>query len=158
MAPTTDNFYGKFVWRAHLFHDARFPFGECRVATKLIVYVFHLNLNASFGFLAVREAFGSGFLRRCRRRSWRCRRPGRHDVRSRIRIAVEAVERRMLKRWIFQLLRIEFLLPLAVTLLAVIVRMVTLQIVLVVRRKIVGRVELLIGQLALREVLVEEFR
>lgn len=37
----------------YLFHDSRFPFRKCRVATKLIVYVFHLNLNSSFGFLAI---------------------------------------------------------------------------------------------------------
>lgn len=155
------------IWSefTHLLHDASFSLGECRVAAQLIVYVLHLNLNASFGFLAVREALDARLLRCCWchghcRWSW-CSASRWRDICCHVGFVVEPVVRSMLNAsLLFQLLvvRVVLFLPLAVGLVVVIALMMTLQIILIVRRQIIGRVELLIGQLTLRKVLMEKFR
>lgn len=143
----------------HLLHDSSFSLRERRVAAQLIVYVLHLNLNASFGFLAVGEALWAGLLARGGSRGgWgRWRHGRRGDVGRCVSVVAESIVGRVLEVRVLQLL-VVLLFALRLVLLAVIALVVTLQIVLVVGREVVSRVELLIAQLTLRKVLVKKFR
>lgn len=150
-----------FEYATHFLHDASFSFRECRVSSQLIVYVFHFNLNTSFGFLAVWETLGicTRLLLRCcgcRRSRWR-RYTGR-----RVGITVESIIRvSLMQRLILNLFTIilfVLFIPFAVALF--IVLMMTFQIVFVIWSYTIGSrgcIKLLIWQLSLGKVLMEQF-